>query len=379
MTGITDDDYDLIQVQRAADDLRRGLPVLVQTVTVDEAGVPTAIGDTLLVMAAEYADTGTLALFDEIAPNSFFLLTNNRARSLKVAGEDWPVVRIARPPWMTPADIAALADPTLDLNSPMKGPFSRLHHPSQEVDVAAIKLAKLGRLLPALVAAEIDGDPEALFNDYALGQVIAADVLKADALQAAGLRQVAAARVPLAGAENTRLIAFRPMAGGVEHIAIVVGDPPRSKPVLTRIHSECFTGDLLGSLKCDCGEQLRGAVAAIEAAGGGVLLYLAQEGRGIGLISKLKAYALQDQGYDTVDANTRLGFEVDERVFAPAAEILKSLGFGDVRLMTNNPDKVKGLEHCGITVSERVAHAFKPNTHNEQYLQTKKNKTGHIL
>lgn len=379
MTGMNDTDFDLINVQRAADDLRRGLPVLVQQTRYDEEEKDFVWEKALLVMAAECADQSTLALFDEIVRDSFVMLTNNRALALKVAGEDWPVVRISRPNWMTPSDIVALADPTLDLSNPMNGPFSRIHHPTEPIDSAAIKLAKLARLLPAVVAAEITGDPVDLFMDYGLSQAIVADVLNADFTQAATLKQVASARVPLAGAENTRLIAFRPSVGGVEHIAIQIGDPPRGEPVLVRVHSECFTGDLLGSLKCDCGEQLRGSIKAINDAGGGLVLYMAQEGRGIGLVSKLKAYALQDQGYDTVDANTRLGFEVDERVFAPAAEMLKKLGFGSVRLMTNNPLKVEGLQSFGIDVVARVEHSFPPNPHNAQYLATKKSRTGHLL
>ena len=374
MRGMNDIDHDLIHVQRAADDLRRGLPVVVQT-TGDADGVPRA----LLVLAAEFANSGSLKFFDDIAADSFIMLTNNRALSLKVAGEDWPAVRIERPDWMTPADIAAMADPTLDLASPMKGPFTRIHHPSNDIDRAAIKLVKLARLLPALVAAEIKDDPLDLLVDHDLSQAVAADVLKTDLAQAATLQQVASAHVPLASSEHTRLVSFRPLSGGVEHMAILIGDPPRGTSALARIHSECFTGDLLGSLKCDCGDQLRGAIKAIEEAGGGVLLYMAQEGRGIGLVSKLKAYALQDQGYDTVDANTRLGFDVDERIFAPAAEMLKNLGFKSVRLMTNNPDKVAGLERYGITVSERVAHAFPANPHNENYLATKKARSGHLL
>jgi len=374
MTGMNKIDHDLINVQRAADDLRRGLPVVVQDVT--EAG---NAQKPLLVMAAEYADEGTLALFDTRARDSFIMLTNNRALSLKVAGENWPVVRLSRPNWMTPADIVAIADPTLDLANPMKGPFTRINHPSEEIDRAAIKLAKLARLLPALVAAEIEGDPLDLLVEGDLSQAVASDVLAADMLQANTLKQVASAHVPLAGSENTQLVSFRPLSGGTEHIAIIIGDPPRSAPVLARIHSECFTGDLLASLKCDCGDQLRGAVKAIEEAGGGVLLYMAQEGRGIGLVSKLKAYSLQEQGYDTVDANTRLGFEADERVFAPAAEMLKKLGFNAVRLMTNNPNKVEGLGECGIEIAERVAHTFPANPHSEGYLDTKKVRSGHLL
>ena len=354
----------LLEIERACDELRRGLPVVVVSETVS-----------LRLIPAEYANEATLDHFDELAPHSFVILTNSRAAAVKVPGEDWPVVRVERPSWMSAGDIVALADPTLDLSTPLKGPFRRMNHQPTDADVAAIKLVKLARLLPAVVASEVDsGD----IDEHTV-RVNADEVLGAEMEQANHLRQVASAKVPLAGAENTRLVAFRPLSGGLEHIAIVIGDPDRSKPVLMRVHSECFTGDLLGSLKCDCGEQLRGAIHAINEAGGGLVLYLAQEGRGIGLISKLKAYNLQDQGYDTVDANTHLGFDVDERMFAPAAEMLKGLGFKSVRLMTNNPLKVEGLESYGIEVAERVAHSFPTNPHNERYMQVKKSRTGHIL
>ena len=160
---------------------------------------------------------------------------------------------------------------------------------------------------------------------------------------------------------------------------MVIGKPSPDKPVLTRLHSECFTGDLLGSLRCDCGDQLRGAIAEIDRAGGGLLLYLAQEGRGIGLVNKLRAYELQDRGFDTVDANEQLGFEADERLYLPAAQMLRELGFPQVRLLTNNPGKVDGLVRHGIDVVERVPHRFPVNPHNAAYLRTKAARGGHLF
>ena len=204
-------------------------------------------------------------------------------------------------------------------------------------------------------------------------------VMDFDRDTALALQQVSTARVPLADAENTRIVAFRPEDGGVEHLAVVVGDPKPDEPVLIRLHSECFTGDLLGSLRCDCGDQLRGAIAEIGKQGSGVLLYLSQEGRGIGLLNKLRAYQLQDGGLDTVDANLALGFEDDERVYLPAAEMLRRLGIAKVRLMTNNPAKVEALKRHGIDVVERVPHKFPSNNHNAFYLATKANKSGHLF
>ncbi len=188
------------------------------------------------------------------------------------------------------------------------------------------------------------------------------------------------ARVPLEDAENATVIAFRPEDGGQEHLAIVIDEPAKDKPVLIRLHSECFTGDLIGSLRCDCGPQLRGAISEISRSGqGGIVLYLRQEGRGIGLVNKLRAYALQDRGFDTLDANEELGFDADERVYRPAAEMLRQMGFETVRLLTNNPEKLTGLESWGIQVSERVPHKFPSNGHNEFYLQTKKDRAGHLF
>ena len=190
--------------------------------------------------------------------------------------------------------------------------------------------------------------------------VDAADVLAYEDTAARNLQQVAQAHVPLEGAENARILAWRPSDGGKEHLAIVVGEIDPTEPVLIRLHSECFTGDLLGSLRCDCGLQLRGAITELAKQGSGVLLYLAQEGRGIGLVNKLRAYELQDDGFDTIDANEQLGFDADERIYAPAATMLARMGIKRVRLMTNNPQKIAQLERYGIEVTERVAHLSRP-------------------
>lgn len=245
---------------------------------------------------------------------------------------------------------------------------------------AAIELTKLARLLPAAAFAPVAPHDGAHWAArHGLLRLSVEDVAHYQAAAARSLRRVGEARLPLAAAESARIVAFRPSDGGIEHLAIVVGEPNPSQPVLTRLHSECFTGDLLGSLRCDCGEQLRGALAEIARRGSGVLLYLAQEGRGIGLVNKLRAYALQDRGADTLEANRQLGFDPDERIYLPAAEMLRQLGFGMVRLMTNNPAKVRALEGCGIAVAERVPHVFPANRHNDRYLETKAARFGHLF
>ncbi len=252
-----------------------------------------------------------------------------------------------------------------------------------QVAEAAIDLAKIARLLPAVVVGPLSRDPGNKRRDWAREQdlvyVDVADIAAYEETAARTLQQVAQAHVPLEGAENARILAWRPSDGGKEHLAIVVGEIDPTEPVLIRLHSECFTGDLLGSLRCDCGVQLRGAIAQINKLGSGVLLYLAQEGRGIGLVNKLRAYELQDDGFDTIDANEQLGFDADERIYAPAATMLTRMGIKRVRLMTNNPQKIAQLERYGIEVAERVAHAFPANGHNENYLRTKAERAGHLL
>ncbi len=231
---------------------------------------------------------------------------------------------------------------------------------------AALDLARSAGLLPALWV--IDGKDAAI-------SVSAETIAREDRRPEVEL--VARAKLPLEDMPDTQIVAFRASDDGQEHVALLIG-APGGKPPLVRLHSECLTGDVFGSLKCDCGPQLKEALRIIGAAGGGVLLYLRQEGRGIGLANKLRAYALQDRGLDTVDANRRLGFADDERDYVHAAAILRALGIGEVRLLTNNPAKVRGLETAGITVAERVPHHMPANPHNADYLAAKRKKSGHL-
>ncbi len=359
------------QVERAIAELRRGDPVLLASSTA---------GDALAVLAIEAASPQQVARCRAaLNTQAFVLLTPERAQDLKIGHKGRDAVAVAWPAWLDLGGVAAIADPVRDLATPLKGPLTRLELPATAAMSAALQLAKLAQMLPALMAWPVPGDAAAWASGADVPVVDAAAVMAHEVATAAALVPVVSARVPLAMAADTRIFAFRPAVGAAEHLAIVIGDPPRHEPVLARLHSECLTGDLLGSLKCDCGDQLRGALSAIAAAGGGVLLYLAQEGRGIGLMNKLRAYALQDQGFDTIDANTKLGFRADERQFAPAAAMLQGLGFSQVRLMTNNPDKLAGLRQAGVECVERVPHQFPSNVHNEGYLATKKARAGHLL
>lgn len=368
----------LMAVDRAASELRRA-----RMVAIKGGG-----GRSFLVLAAEGATAAAIAEARQLSGGAARLaLTGRRAAVLGLARDDGGIAVVGGRAGIGEDLVAAFADPLSDAAA------GNLSTAGIEVDVrpagahdgetAAVLLAKLARLLPAAVLLPIESrdadDLEGWTRRLDIALVDAGDVFQYDATSARTLKRVSEARVPLAGAEDARVVAFRPLDGGLEHFAIVVGEPPAGRPVLARVHSECFTGDLLGSLRCDCGDQLQGAMAEIKAAGAGVLLYLAQEGRGIGLVNKLRAYTLQDRGFDTLDANEQLGYGADERVYLPAARMLQELGYREVRLMTNNPEKVSALEHFGVKVVERVPHTFPANEHNAGYLRTKAERSGHLF
>ncbi len=343
-------------VARAVEALRRGEIVSVKG------------GSRFQMLAVETAPVTGLAKLGR--RGALLLLTHARARTLKIRLYTPEIVALPVEA-KSLEELRAIADPTEDLQFPFKGPFRPLREKLPLGFGSAIRLAKLAGLLPAVIVRKA--------GVRAKTEIDAGDIDAYDSNIIRTLKIVTRAHVPLDGAEGTELVAFRAGDAGPEHIAVVINAPNTASPVLARIHSECFTGDLLGSLKCDCGNQLRGAIAAIEKAGGGVLLYLAQEGRGIGLINKLRAYRLQDQGFDTMEANERLGFQPDERRFAIAARMLTLLGYKSVRLMTNNPDKVEALKAAGVKVTARVRHAFPSTAHNRAYLETKAKKGGHLL
>jgi GTP cyclohydrolase II len=338
---------------KAIDALRRGWPIAVE-------GPEASIG----LVAIETADGVDRA--------SGILLSAARAATLKLANQ-LAAADVAQPVLIkAPAELdaslaLAIADPALDLRYPMKGPFAAQALPDLKAAAAAMELAREAGLLPAF-----------LVVDASRAEVVAT-VADVTAFQDAGALRIAArAKLPVSASADAELVAFRSTADAADHVALVIGQRDSSVPVV-RLHSECLTGDVLGSLKCDCGPQLHEALDQIAGAQWGVLLYLRQEGRGIGLVNKLRAYALQDQGFDTVDANIRLGFAIDARDFAVAAQMLQLLSVEQVRLLTNNPEKVAGLEAEGISVAERLPLKIAANPHNLHYLETKRDRTGHKL
>ena len=320
------------------------------------------------------AETG----FAPLATSRHMLISSARAATLKLANqreaaepEAPALIRAAEP--FDLASARTLADPSLDLAAPLKGPFRAEPIAHHEAAIAAMELARLAGILPAFLV-----DPEPAGESQILSPADLDDWKNTDHLTIA-----TRARLPVRQCEAAEIVAFRSPNDLREHVALIIGAQRGDRLPLVRLHSECLTGDVLHSLKCDCGPQLDAALAAMaeEASQGGwgVLLYLRQEGRGIGLVNKLRAYRLQDQGFDTVDANTRLGLPNEARDFPVAARMLALLGVRAIRLLTNNPAKVAALAGEGVDVAERVPHALPANPHNARYLMTKRDRSGHLL
>ncbi|WP_317057919.1 GTP cyclohydrolase II [Roseovarius rhodophyticola] len=349
-------------IARARADLRMGVPVVLE-----------ATDQSALVLAAETLSAARLKALQERSGMPVLVISARRAETLKARPYDGDVARIVLPQEASLDWVQGVADPADDLNTPMKGPLLSERSGSADLHRTAITLVKSARLLPAAVMLVSDESVDASLtrlNAASLSQTLQ---------DQSPMHRVVSARLPLSVSEAGRLHIWRPEDGAEEHYAVEIGAPDRDAPVLARLHSACFTGDLMGSLKCDCGPQLRGALGQMGAEGAGVLLYLNQEGRGIGLANKMRAYALQDQGFDTVEANHRLGFEDDERDFRIGAAILRDMGFSSVRLLTNNPAKIEMMQAHGIDVTERVPLKVGEGEHNRAYLATKAKKSGHLL
>lgn len=343
------------QVARAIDALRRGWPVVI---------------DDTPFLAIETADAASLAAFDAGGPADL-LISGNRGVTLKLAnqrdGTPTGPIRIRRAPWIGIEDAIAIADPALDLRRPLKGPFLTDTLDSEAPSQAALRLARLAGLLPAFFIGGSAPEADALAADTVLGFS-----------EAESLAVASRARLPTRFAEHGEIVAFRSDLDSTEHVALLIGEPGEAPP-LVRVHSECLTGDVLGSLKCDCGPQLQAAIKAIAASGWGILLYLRQEGRGIGIANKIAAYALQDAGLDTVDANLHLGFDDDLRRYDVAVAMLRCLEIRLVELHTNNPSKLEALRREGIAVARRVPLLAVVRDENRFYLATKRTRSGHWL
>lgn len=375
-TSPMSDAMTMVAVNRAVADLRRGSFVVIESQ-----------GKAALTQAAETVTPESLDLLGRTGKGQPRLaLTANRARVLDFPTSEAAVVLLPLSDQVNAETVRCLVDPTWASGGStplLPQPIAIQDADEHSCASAAIRLSKLAEMLPAAVTTPLAPGWFKRLNGFAansnLLRVDADAIAQYPTLAADTLQPVSQARLPLAAAEDARIIGFRPADGGAEHFAIIIGDPATHQPALCRLHSECFTGDILGSLRCDCGPQLNRALKLIGDAGHGVLLYLAHEGRGIGLMNKLRAYQLQDLGLDTVDANEHLGFDPDERSFRAAANMLRHLGIDKIRLMTNNPIKVEALALEGVDVVERVRHAMPANPHNQAYLETKAHRSGHLL
>jgi GTP cyclohydrolase II len=340
------------------------------------------LGRSALVAAVEALDGETLGRLRRLEEPLRLIVTAHRARAIGIEGtEAEGDLSLTLEPDETPETILGLAvDPTSGRAA------SRLRlglRPATPAESAGLALTRFGHLLPTVVSVEADPDGEPMrrwIEDQTILSVSVEDVEESVSRSEIEITSVAEASVPLAGAEQSRFVFFREGGGLQEHVAVLIG--PRDAwpdPVPVRLHSACLTGDLFGSLRCDCGEQLRQSLEHFKARGGGVLVYLAQEGRGIGLGNKIRAYTLQEAGLDTVDADGVLGFGADERRFTAAVAILRQLDVRRVELLTNNPHKVAAVEEGGIDVVERTPIYGGINRHNIRYVQAKVDRSGHWL
>lgn len=368
----------MYNAERGLFDLRRGRVLrLVEGTTPDEHAV--------LATAVEHLDDlGLRRLLALGSGEATLVVTHHRARMLgwvDSAGDGHETVEIPLDPSVSASDVHALAT---EGPSAASSPALVVGRPPSVGGEAALSLVRIARLLPAVVTV-----PAGTSNSESLARALASGEILTTTTEEVGryvdfarshIVRVSEAPVPIPDAEASRFVLYREACGLDEHVAVLVGDRDAwPDPVPIRMHSACLTGDLFGSLRCDCGEQLRGSMAYFAENGGGILLYLAQEGRGIGLGNKFRAYSLQETGLDTIDADGTLGFGADEREYDIAVGILKDLGVGSVELLTNNPEKVEALERAGIRVARRQPLFGRLNRHNLPYVRAKVERAGHWL
>jgi GTP cyclohydrolase II len=348
-----------VGVQRALAEFRTGRPIIL-----------TGTGECVLALPVDGADAGMIAAFKALCgiAGVRLAITARRAKALKIEGSR-PVTLGLSANDAADSIMALATDALVDRDLTAT--------PASTAAIAAIELAKLAQRLPALLIGNADANALAMIEPP-LACVDAQAIMRFRDNALHALAIASEAKVPLQEGLATRFVVFRDGIGG-NQTAIVVGDPDFSRPVLVRLHSACLTGDVFGSRRCDCGEQLKLALSRLKEAGGGIILYLEQEGRGLGIANKIRAYHLQDQGLDTVDANTTLGFEDDERDYRVAARMLEMLGCQRVLVLTNNPEKLEGLAAAGLEIAGRVPLYTPMNADNERYLTAKATRAGHWL
>lgn len=347
-----------LDVSRALSELQARRPVRVSS-----------SDESLIVLPVEGLDDQRLREFATLCSPAFpkLVVTQQRARAIGMDTSTPMVLSLPRK-----IDVSVI----FELAAGSKSRFTSGAEAAGYAARAAIRLVKLVRGLPAILTAHVTAVEGEMVRSISVAD---ADAINRFVADATGTLAVASeASIPLASGASARFVVFRD-ALGIDQVAIIVGKPHHSKPVPVRLHSACLTGDVFGSRRCDCGDQLRLAIGRLEALEGGIILYLAQEGRGIGLANKMRAYRLQDGGLDTRDANTTLGFEDDERDYGIAALMLRTLNYTRIVLLTNNPAKLDGLTKAGIEVTARVPLEAPITPHNKRYLTTKAVRSGHKL
>jgi GTP cyclohydrolase II len=366
-----------VKIERAISELRRGGIVVISN---------NSTGHSVLLISSELIQSDTIETLTNLAlsrPN--IILSSNRCKALGINSNKRPCSILINKNWSV-TDIMSLCFPLNNHKIPsINGVITENNN---GLVYASLLILRQSRLLPAglmtlISKITIEKIAEWSFK-HNLIHVDLDDIIAYEKVNADNLIMEVRANIPLAYTDNCEIIMFRPKDGGNEHFCLVFGKTRENfsffkKNPLVRVHSQCITGDILDSLKCDCGEQLKTSIKLMADANEGVLIYLAQEGRDIGLLNKLRAYSLQEQGMDTVQANENLGFNDDERLYYPAKQILSLLKINQIRLITNNPKKVTHLTNLGINVTERIPLKINPNKYNKKYLETKKEKSGHLL
>lgn len=347
----------LVAVDRAISEFRAGRPVLLRG------------GERLeLVLSAELAEGDLVGRLDALAGGKAHLALS-AARLRRLCAKNRAETGILAMPTLDLARIEMLA---LKIDGKVDAPVA----PASDMDDAALELARLSLVLPAAIIVPVSAE---IIAGEPLVEVQLDAINGYRAAQAATLTIVGRAPVPLEGAPETEFVVFRGGEGLRDQVAIIVGNPDLATAVPVRLHSACLTGDLFGSLKCDCGDQLRETVQWMAENDGGILLYLDQEGRGNGISNKMRAYKLQSQGWDTYDADEVLGFDLDQRHFDFAATMLKQLGVSRVTALTNNPLKVGAIKAAGLEVMATQRVLGRPNVHNVRYLASKRDRAGHFI